>query len=141
MSSQVVVYVLTALAAVVVVLTRVRLGRADGAARRIDVGRRWLAVHTGAGALALVLWLVFLVAPGDTALGGSLLGVVALGLWWVVSLVGLLILARWLPSKGKHAQAGTEDTWSTGPGLSVLAHGGMVVGVAVFTWAYWSAVV
>ena len=69
MSSQVVVYVLTALAAVVVVLTRVRLGRADGAARRLDVGRRWLAVHTGAGALALVLWLVFLVAPADSARG------------------------------------------------------------------------
>ena len=141
MSSQVVVYVLTALAAVVVVLTRVRLGRSDDGARRLDVGHTWLRVHTVAGALALVLWVVFLVAPSDTALGGSLLGVVALGLWWVVALVGLLILARWLPSKGKHAQAGTEDGWSAGPGLSVLAHGGMLVGVAVFTWAYWTAVV
>ena len=26
-------------------------------------------------------------------------------------------------------------------GLSVLAHVGMLVGVAVFTWAYWAAVV
>ena len=48
---------------------------------------------------------------------------------------------RWLPSRGKHAPTATEDTWSEGPGLSVLAHVGMLVGVCVFTWAYLTSAV
>ena len=47
-----------------------------------------------------------------------------------------MILVRWMPAGGKHASSPTEDTWSRGPGLSVLAHVGMLVGVVVFTWAY-----
>ncbi len=54
---------------------------------------------------------------------------------------GLLILGRWLPSRGRHAADATSDTWSEGPGLSVLAHVGMLVGVIVFTWAYLVAAV
>ena len=34
-----------------------------------------------------------------------------------------------------------EDTWSEGPGLSILAHVGMLVGVSVFTYAYLNAAV
>ena len=49
---------------------------------------------------------------------------------------GLLILLRWLPSQGKHATGARDDTWSEGPGLSVLAHVGLLVGVLVFTWYY-----
>ena len=41
-----------------------------------------------------------------------------------------------MPSRGKHASEGTDDSWSEGPGLSVLAHVGMLVGVLVFTWFY-----
>ena len=66
----------------------------------------------------------------------TLLGLVGLVLWWVVALAGLLILARWLPARGRHASAAVEDSWSSGPGLSVLGHVGMVVGVVVFTYAY-----
>ena len=33
------------------------------------------------------------------------------------------------------------DGWSDGPGLSLLAHLGMVVGVLVFTYAYLTAAV
>jgi hypothetical protein len=29
-----------------------------------------------------------------------------------------------------------QDSWSEGPGLSVLAHVGMLVGVILFTFAY-----
>ena len=47
-----------------------------------------------------------------------------------------MILVRWLPSHGKHASEAVQDTWSEGPGLSVLAHVGMLVGVVVFTFAY-----
>ena len=130
MSTEVIVYVLTALAAVVVVLTRLRLGREEGGAGRLQMGRGLVNVHTAAGALALVLWVVFLVT------GNEAVGIVALACWWVVVVAGLLILVRWLPSSGKHASEGREDSWSEGPGLSILAHVGMLVGVLVFSWAY-----
>jgi hypothetical protein len=140
-STQVIVYVLTALAAVVVVLTRLRLGKDDGGAGRLEVPRVLVHVHFVAGLLALVVWLVFLVAGEDTTAGGAAVGIVALAFWWVVVVVGLLILVRWLPSRGKHASGGREDSWSEGPGLSILAHVGMLVGVCVFTWAYLTSAV
>ena len=141
MSTELIVYVLTALAAAVVVLTRLRLGKTS-AARRIDVGFRLLAVHTTAGVLAVICWLLYLF--GEEPLGenaASIVGIVALAFWWVVVGAGLLILVRWLPSHGKHAAAATQDSWSEGPGLSILAHVGMLVGVSVFTWAYLVAAV
>ena len=141
MSTSVIVYVLTALAAVVVVLTRLRLGRKDDAAGRFELGGGLLHLHTIAGVLALLIWVVFLVAPSDSTAGGSAVGIAALALWWVTSVCGLLILVRWMPSRGKHASAGTTDSWSEGPGLSVLAHVGMFVGVCVFTWAYLTSAV
>ena len=57
------------------------------------------------------------------------------------AICGLLILARWLPAKGRHVPAVTGDSWSDGPGLSLLAHIGMAVGVLVFTYAYLTAAV
>lgn len=135
MSTEVIVYVLTALAAVVVVLTRLRLGRGDGGAGRLRMGRGLVDVHTVAGAIALVAWVVFLVT------GNEVVGIVGLAAWWVVVVAGLGILVRWLPSRGKHASEGQEDSWSEGPGLSVLAHVGMLVGVGVFTWAYLTSAV
>ena len=129
MKPEYVVYVLTALAAVVVVLTRLRLAK-DTAAGRHQVGHGILNVHTFCGVLALIGWVVYLVGKND------LVGVVALAFWWLTALAGLLILLRWLPSRGKHATGAQDDTWSEGPGLSVLAHVGMFVGVLVFTWFY-----
>ena len=85
--------------------------------------------------LALVIWTVFL-SLRTTRLGGSSIGIIGLGLWWIVTVAGLLILVRWLPSHGRHASEAVQDTWSDGPGLSVLAHVGMLVGVVVFTCAY-----
>ena len=141
MSLEVIVYILTALAVVVIVLTRLRLGGDERGAGTIEVGKGLLNVHTAAGAAALVTWVVFLVADSETALGGSVAGIVALALWWVVTVAGLLILVRWLPSSGKHASTGAEDDWSEGPGLSILAHVGMFVGVCVFTFAYLTSAV
>ena len=135
MSIEVVVYILTALAAVVIVLTRVRLG-GEGGAGRLEVGSFLLNVHTVAGTLALVCWVIFLFADDETPLGGQEMGIAALALWWVTTVAGLLVLVRWLPSRGKHATKAKEDSWSEGPGLSVLAHVGMLAGVLVFTYAY-----
>jgi hypothetical protein len=140
-STQVIVYVLTALAAVVIVLTRLRLGRGDQGAGRLQMGHGLVNLHTVAGVLALVLWVVFLVADEDSAAGSEVVGIIALACWWLVVVAGLLILVRWLPTRGKHASVGKEDSWSDGPGLSILAHVGMLVGVIVFTWAYLTAVV
>ena len=134
MSLSVVTYVLTALAAVVVVLTRVRMRGGQGAGR-FHVGSRLLDVHTVTGVLALISWTVFLVLPED-ATSRSSVGIVGLGFFWVVTIAGLLILVRWLPSHGRHASEGRQDRWSDGPGLSVLAHVGMLVGVIVFTYVY-----
>ena len=135
--SPVVVYVLTALAAVVVVLTRLRLRRTRRGAARVEIARVPLGVHTAGGVLALGTWVAFLAADDRVSESTStLLGLVALALWWVVALAGLLLLVRWVPARGRHASGAVEDSWSGGPGLSLLAHVGMVVGVLVFTYAY-----
>jgi hypothetical protein len=134
-SLPVIIYVLTALAAVVVVLTRARMRGGQGAGR-FHVGNRLLDIHTVSGVLAIVIWTIFLIAPEDSVVGTSTFGIVGLGLFWIVTIAGLLILVRWLPSHGKHASEGQQDSWSEGPGLSVLAHIGMLVGVVVFTFAY-----
>lgn len=124
----VITWVLTVLAAVVVVLTRVRLARDDGAvAGRLSIPRAVLNLHTVAGAPAVVVWVVFLVTGLDA------LGWVGLVLWWVTVVAGLLVLARWLPAGGRHSSGPATDTWSEGPGLSILAHVGLLVGVVVFT--------
>ena len=131
MKPEYIVYVLTFLSAVVVVLTRVRLSQARAAGQH-QVGMGTVNAHTACGVVALVLWVFFLVTGHDS----SLVGIVALFFYWLTALVGLLILMRWLPSRGKHASGTTDDSWSEGPGLSVLAHVGMLVGVLVFTWYF-----
>ena len=131
MKPEYIVYVLTFLSAVVVVLTRVRLSQ-DEAAGQHQVGMGTVNLHTGFGVVALVLWVVFLVSCNDL----SLVGVVGLFFYWLTALIGLMILLRWLPSRGKHASGTADDSWSEGPGLSILAHVGMLVGVVVFTWFY-----
>ena len=140
MSFPIVVYVLTALAAVAIVLTRLRLS-GDDAAGRFSISNRLPTAHFVAGILALVLWLGVLVAPEDTLLGGPFLGILAIALWWITAVCGLLILARWMPAKGRHVPEASGDSWSDGPGLSLLAHLGMAVGVVVFTYAYLTAAV
>lgn len=140
MSFPIVIYLLTALAAVAIVLTRLRLN-GEGAAGRFSISRRLPLAHFGAGVVALVLWVGVLVAPEDSLLGGPLFGILAIAFWWVTAICGLLILARWLPAKGRHVPEAAGDSWSDGPGLSLLAHLGMVVGVLVFTYAYLTAAV
>jgi len=139
-STDVIVYVLTGLALVVVVLTRLRMGKGQGAGRAY-VGTLLLNFHTVSGLLALITWVPFLVAAEDSTFGDPLVGIIALGFWWIVTVCGLLMLMRWLPSRGRHASEGFQDSWSEGPGLSILAHVGMLVGVCIFTFAYLTSAV
>ena len=67
MSFPIVVWILTALAAVVVVLTRLRLS-GEEAAGRFSISRRISLAHFGAGLVALVLWLVRLPVTAPTVL-------------------------------------------------------------------------
>jgi multisubunit Na+/H+ antiporter MnhG subunit len=130
-SSELIVYVLTFLSAVVVVLTRVRLSQQQAAGQH-QVGMGTVNLHSGFGVVGVLLWVFFLVTGHDM----SLVGIVALFFYWLTALVGLMILLRWVPSRGRHASDSADDSWSEGPGLSVLAHVGMLVGVLVFTWFY-----
>jgi hypothetical protein len=134
-STAVIVSVLTGLAGLVVVLSRLRLAR-DEASGTYRIGRGLVNLHTISGLLGLGIWITFLIAKKDTFAGGSLVGIVALFFWWVTALLGLLILMRWLPSRGKHAGDRASDRWSSGPWLSLLGHLGLLCGVCFFTFAY-----
>lgn len=137
MSTAVIVYVLTALAALVIVLTRLRLKAGGPGAGRTEIARGPVGVHTVVGTLALVTWTTFLVtSDGLDESTATLLGLLGLVGWWITVVAGLLILLRWLPARGKHAADGSVDSWSDGPALSALAHVGLFVGVVVFTYAY-----
>ena len=128
MTPTLITWVLTVLAAVAVVLTRVRLSRDDGdAAGRVSIPRGVLNLHTIAGVPALLVWVAFLVT------GTPLLGWIGLALWWITVVAGLLVLARWVPAKGRHSSGPATDSWGEGPGLSVLAHVGLLVGASIWT--------
>lgn len=134
MVPHVVVWAISAHAVLMVLLTRLRLGGYGEAARRVDIGPAMLTTHTTCGAGAAVLWFAWLLDDGwFTGPGRQVVGTGAVVLWWVVAGAGLLLLARWLPSHGTHADDGTTDSWSRGPGLSILAHGTVLLDVIVFT--------
>ena len=135
MSLQVAVYILTALSLVVVVLTRLRL-RMESAAGLSQVPGIVLNSHTVFGVVGLAAWVTYLASPEKSWGASPVVGIIGLACLWIVVLCGLLILLRWLPTHGRHAESPAEDTWSDGPGLSVLAHVGMVLGVAIETVSY-----
>ena len=118
---------LTGLAALVVVLTRVRMIKEEKAAGMTSVSTRVVNLHTLCGVGALGLWVAMLATEDRT------LGLVALPLWWATVAAGLLILVRWLPARGRHSSGPVADAWGDGPGLSILAHVGLLVGALVFS--------
>lgn len=121
--------VLLALAVLLVVLTRLRLAkRSEAGAGRIDLPLSVVNLHTVTGGVGILVWGSYLLLDLS-----RWVGVTGLALWWVTTVVGLLILARWLPARGRHASAGFTDSWTDGPGLSVLGHVGALVGAVVWT--------
>jgi hypothetical protein len=123
-----VLWMLTALAAVVVLLTRMRLSAVDHQAGHAQIPMSVLNAHTVVGVAAIAVWVYYLSGPSD------LLALGALSAWWLEAIIGVLILARWLPGSGRHAAPATDDSWAQGPSLSILGHVGMVLGVAFFTF-------
>ncbi|KAA1419604.1 hypothetical protein F0U44_14390 [Nocardioides humilatus] len=122
------VWLLTGLAAVVVLLTRMRLSSEQSQSGHALVPLAIVNAHTLFGVGALAAWIYYLNSPDDTW------GLVALLLWWIEVVIGLLILARWVSRPSKHATETTGDSWAEGPGLSVLGHIGMLLGIGFFTW-------
>ena len=121
--------VLFVLAIVLIVLTRLRLAKDDApVAGRLDIPTALVNAHTAVGVLALVLWGAYLFLDVDWVVG--FLGLL---LWWATTVIGLLILMRWVPAKGKHASEGGGDEWTEGPWLSMLGHLGALVGAIVWT--------
>ncbi len=133
-----IVYVLTALAAVVVVLTRLRLRRDARGAGRSEIARGPVAVHTIAGALALVTLddvprsPVTRSARTRSAWSASPRSCC----WWIVVVAGLLILAALAARPRAPRLAGRGRSLVEGPGCPLLGHVGMLGGVVVFTYAY-----
>ena len=123
-----VTWLLTGLAAVVVLLTRIRLSGDDRASGVASVSSRLLGWHTTVGVIALGAWIAALATGSRTIALGSLVA------WWLLTVAGLLLLARWVPSGGRHSDDKATDAWGEGAGLSMLAHLGMLVGVCYFTF-------
>ncbi len=121
-------WMLTALAAVVVLLTRMRLSATGRQPGHAQIPGTILNAHTVLGVAALAIWIYYLTSPSDV------LGILALVVWWLEVIVGILILARWLPGTGKHAAPAVDDSWAEGPYLSILGHVGLLLGVIFFTY-------
>lgn len=119
-----IVYLITFLSLAVVVGTRLRLRGGSSA---------WLRLHTALGLVGFVIWLVFLIAPSSSRAGGSVVGLVGLGCWWVVSVVGLMLIPSARPGGGRRAVSVRRGG---GHVLATLVHVGMVVAWLVCTWAY-----
>lgn len=122
------VWMLTALAAVVVLLTRMRLSNEQAQSGHAVVPMTIVNAHTAVGVVALGTWVFYLSSPGD------LVRALSLSAWWLEVVIGLLILGRWLSRPSKHAASATGDTWGQGPSLSILGHVGMLLGISFFTW-------
>lgn len=125
-----VLWMLTALAAVVVLLTWMRMKASATRTGHAAIPQWIVTGHTLFGVLAIGVWSFYLTSPS------SRLGLVSVALWWIEVLLGLLILMRWLPgsSGGSHAEDAQDDSWADGPALSILGHVGMFLGVGFFTF-------
>lgn len=137
MSLPLFVYLLTPLPGIAILATRLRLGAPEARSGRLQLPTFVLNVHTWVGVAAGIAWIGFLLTGIGAGEGNAVLGVIALALLWITAAAGLMILSRWRRPKGKRSRSEVAaDSWSAGPGLSALAHIGMVIVVLIFTWAY-----
>lgn len=123
-------WALTAMGAVIIVLTRVRLADARSGAGRSTIPAQLTNAHLVVGLVALGVWVGYLVTAAEPLAIASLIA------WWSEALIGLGLLMRWLPSGGSHSAPGRSDDWGRGPWLSAVAHLGLLAGVALLTILY-----
>ena len=124
------VWMLTGLGAVVVLITRTRLRATEAQSGVTEVPSTVVNLHTLVGVVAIATWIWWLA-------GGPLVaGWIGLAFWWLLTLIGLVVLARWLPSHGSHSNPSSDDGMAQGPWLSLLGHLGTLAGVAFFTWFF-----
>lgn len=132
----VLVHALTVFAVLVVLVTRQVL---PASGRRIRHGHGvsplLRALHFRVGLAASLLWMLFLVLPGNGSTWHSLLGLAGLGAWWVTGWVGLFLLGRWLPSRGRRSHE-SDRGWILRFLVSVVGHVGVALSTVVFTLAY-----
>lgn len=131
-----IILLLVALGLAAVVLTRVRLSKEEGVAGLAKVSPLVLNVHTFAGLIGFVLFALYVLGSGFLGDSRDLVGILGLAFLWLAVVAGLAILARWMPTHGRHSQLAQDDDWAEGPGLSMIAHLGMLVGVSIMTVVY-----
>jgi hypothetical protein len=138
-STPIIVYVLTCVAGLIVLSTRLRLGRPTGRIARASAVSGLLTIYVASGLLGLLGWLMFLVFPDDSMVGDPLVGVIALFFWWIATLMGLRIANRPAP-QGKHAASAGRDRRSR-RSLLMVGQVVLLLTVGFFTWAYTTAAV
>lgn len=133
-STSLLLWILTGTAAVILVGTRLRVRRENHGTS----GGVVLAVHSVAGFGAVVMWALLLLLEDSVPLGDAIFGILAIALWWITGLAGILVALRWLPPSGPRDPQDrlTLVERAVGPWLTTLAHLGMVLIVVRFTWAY-----
>lgn len=131
MTDEQIVYLATGACIAVVVLVWSGLVVVKGPRGINRVLHRWF------GLLGAIIWVTFLVASPDDFWGSAEVGIVGLGLWWFTAAIGILLMYRLLPSKGRrvHAQA-QQASGAWRGGVAVGAHILMIAGVAVVSWGY-----
>lgn len=128
------IWTLTAVVAVVVLATPLRLHRESGRSG-IRIGRTVSRIHTVAGLVGVAAWAALVQWGEDVVLGDALMGVIALAGFWVTTFSGLLIMLRWLPTPGDHDRCSWRDRF-TGPIPSVVGHLAVLAITVYFCWAY-----
>lgn len=128
------IWILTALCAVVVLATPVRLRR-ESTQGGIRIGRTVQRVHTVAGLIGVGAWAALVLWGPQVWLGDALMGVIGLAGLWIASVAGLLIMLRWLPTPGDtHRRSFTE--FVAGPLPSIVGHPAVLAATIYFCWAY-----
>lgn len=117
------VYLLTIASLIAVIGTRLRLRG----------GSSWLHLHTGFGVVGFVLWMAFLIAPESSTLGSAEVGIVGLGCWWVVSVVGLMLIQSSRRGRGRRVAHGRRGG---GQVFAAIVHVGVFAAWVVCTYAY-----
>lgn len=123
-------WILVALAALVLVLTPLRLRASRNQEGMVDFSDWALNLHSITLVIGLGLIVLRLLDIHESTMA-TWLAILALV---IASLIGLSFLARWRRPRSRHAVDFAGDSWTRGPWLSQVAHVGLTIGTVLFTW-------